>query len=273
MSQANICSMGCSRLGEDEQEASWGNDKLKRESYAKRLTTLIQNTRGPYVIGLTSPWGSGKTFFLRAWERDLVEQKKPCVYFNAWKSDITGDPLLSLMATIEEQLTKKGFILPEFSQLLINLIEDIPIISKLGKGLGAMLGNPYVEVGFEAGGQLVEYAKSKIANNIKFQVQLEKLAKNITEIFGGFPLFIMVDELDRCRPEYAITLLERIKHLFQVPGVVFLLAIDATQLLLQVEHTFGLKKHPWGVEKIQGESIDPRVDYLGKFFDAYYSLP
>lgn len=273
MSQANICSMGCSRLGEDEQEASWGNDKLKRESYAKRLTTLIQNTRGPYVIGLTSPWGSGKTFFLRAWERDLVEQKKPCVYFNAWKSDITGDPLLSLMATIEEQLTKKGFILPEFSQLLINVIEDIPIISKLGKGLGAMLGNPYVEVGFEAGGQLVEYAKSKIANNIKFQVQLEKLAKNITEIFGGFPLFIMVDELDRCRPEYAITLLERIKHLFQVPGVVFLLAIDATQLLLQVEHTFGLKKHPWGVEKIQGESIDPRVDYLGKFFDAYYSLP
>lgn len=273
MSQANICSMGCSRLGEDEQEASWGNDKLKRESYAKRLTTLIQNTRGPYVIGLTSPWGSGKTFFLRAWERDLVEQKKPCVYFNAWKSDITGDPLLSLMATIDEQLTKKGFILPKISHLLSGVIDALPFIGKVGGRLVTASGNPGVGACVEAGGQLVEYAKSNIANNIKFQAQLKKLAEKITEIFGRFPLFIMVDELDRCRPEYAITLLERIKHLFQVPGVVFLLAIDATQLLLQVEHTFGLKKHPWGVEKIQGESIDPRVDYLGKFFDAYYSLP
>ena len=85
MSQANTWSVGCNRRGEDEQNASWEKDKLDRKPHADRLTALIQNTRGPYVIGLTSPWGSGKTFFLRAWERDLVEQKKPCVYFNAWK--------------------------------------------------------------------------------------------------------------------------------------------------------------------------------------------
>ena len=273
MSQANTWSVGCNRRGEDEQNASWEKDKLDRKPHADRLTALIQNTRGPYVIGLTSPWGSGKTFFLRAWERDLVEQKKPCVYFNAWKSDITDDPLLSLMATIDEQLTEKGFILPKNYHLLSRVIDVLPFIGKVGGRLMTTSGNPVVGVCVEAGGQLVKYAKSKIANNIKFQEQLEELAKSITEIFEGFPLFIMVDELDRCRPEYAITLLERIKHLFQVPGVVFLLAIDATQLLLQVEHTFGLKKDPWTVEKNQGESIDPRIDYLGKFFDMYYSLP
>lgn len=62
MSQANTWSVGCNRRGEDEQNASWEKDKLDRKPHADRLTALIQNTRGPYVIGLTSPWGSGKTF-------------------------------------------------------------------------------------------------------------------------------------------------------------------------------------------------------------------
>ena len=93
MSQENICSVGCRRLGADEQNASWKEDKLDRKPYADRLTTLIQNTRGPYVIGFTSPWGSGKTFFLRAWKDDLSKQGKTCVYFNAWKNDIVDDPL------------------------------------------------------------------------------------------------------------------------------------------------------------------------------------
>ncbi|MFT4302716.1 MAG: P-loop NTPase fold protein, partial [Desulfovibrio sp.] len=100
----------------------------------------------------------------------------------------------------------------------------------------------------------------------------------------NFPLFIMVDELDRCRPDYAIELLERIKHLFDVPNVVFLLAIDGEQLLQQVEHTFGLKpsfcvvgEHSSQTNSNQSQSGNPRADtrlnYLGKFIDIFYQLP
>ena len=267
MSQENSCSMGCSRLGEDEQEASWGNDKLKRESYAKRLTTLIQNTRGPYVIGLTSPWGSGKTFFLRAWKRDLSAQGKTCVYFNAWKNDIVDDPLASLMVTVQEQLGD------EDKNSWQALWKFVPFISKnIAKVITAIDGG-MTGATLEVGANIIDFIKKNAEENKNFQNELKSIADLHFKKGSNFPLFIMIDELDRCRPEYTIRLLECIKHLFQIPGIVFLLAVDATQLLLQVEHTFGLKKDPWEAEKIKKESTDPRIDYLGKFFDVYYSLP
>lgn len=71
----------------DTEQMTWENDLLNRKEYADRLTTLIKNTKGPYVIGLTSPWGSGKTFFLQAWRHQLLEDKKPCIYFNAWENE------------------------------------------------------------------------------------------------------------------------------------------------------------------------------------------
>lgn len=267
MSQANICSVGCSRLGEDEQEASWDKDKLGRKPYADRLTTLIQNTRGPYVIGFTSPWGSGKTFFLRAWKDDLSKQGKTCVYFNAWKNDIVDDPLASLMVTVQEQLGG------EDKNSWQALWKFVPFISKnIAKVITAFDGG-VTGATLEVGANVIDFIKKNAEENKNFQNELESIADRHFNSSRNFPLFIMIDELDRCRPEYTIRLLECIKHLFQIPGIVFLLAVDATQLLLQVEHTFGLKKDPWEAEKIKKESTDPRIDYLGKFFDVYYSLP
>lgn len=73
------------------------------------------------------------------------------------------------------------------------------------------------------------------------------------------PLFIFIDELDRCRPTYAIELLENIKHLFSVPGVVFILATDSDQL----GHS---------IESVYGQGIDAGA-YLRRFIDQTYQLP
>ncbi|WP_081764293.1 P-loop NTPase fold protein [Sphingobium sp. Ant17] len=55
------------------------------------------------------------------------------------------------------------------------------------------------------------------------------------------PIFVVVDELDRCRPDYAIALLESIKHLFDVPGVVFVIALHGRQLTASIEAVYGAK--------------------------------
>ena len=266
-------SSGLTRLQvTDTDQMTWKNDLLNRKGYADRLTTLIQNTKGPYVIGLTSPWGSGKTFFLQAWRHQLLEDKKPCIYFNAWENDIFSDPLLNLMSTIydEVETKKKGY-----TKVLSDWIKDkfksvkplIPSAIKLAGSLynGESIPNEAVNAVSDYTQTAIDYFTSRES----FKESLKDVAENISEASTGFPLFIMIDELDRCRPSYAIELLERIKHLFNVPHVVFLLAIDSTQLLQQVEHTFGLKPHEKNGEVIQ----DPRYDYLGKFFDIYYSLP
>ena len=256
----------------EPEEMTWDNDQLGRKEYADRLTTLITNTKGPYVIGLTSPWGSGKTFFLQAWRHQLLEEKKPCIYFNAWENDIFSDPLLNLMSTIydEVETKKKGY-----TKVLSDWIKDKfksvkPLIPSAVKLAGSLYGGESIPK--EAVDAASDYAQTAIdyfTSRDSFKDSLKEVAKKVSEASEGFPLFIMIDELDRCRPSYAIELLERIKHLFNVPHVVFLLAIDSTQLLQQVEHTFGLKPHEEDGKIIR----DPRYDYLGKFFDTYYSLP
>ena len=52
--------------------------------------------------------------------------------------------------------------------------------------------------------------------------------------------FFIVDELDRCRPDYAITYLETIKHIFDIKGAVFILAADRQQLENSAKTAFGL---------------------------------
>lgn len=251
----------------DQKQMTWANDKLNRKPYADRLTTLIKNTEGPYVIGLTSPWGSGKTFFLKAWHNQLVAEGMPCIYFNAWEKDASGDPLANLIAVCEQQAVDFKGTAALLKGKFEEAFQNLPGLLRGAGWLANLWGIPIGST-IDTSATVIEKIQEILNQKKDFTEQLEKLASEIdTNIH--FPLFIIVDELDRCRPSYAINLLESIKHLFNVPHVVFLLAVDATQLLQQVEHTFGLKAC---VEN--GKIVcDPRQDYLGKFFDIYYNLP
>lgn len=252
----------------DQESMTWENDRLDRKQYAERLTTLIENTEGPYVIGLTSPWGSGKTFFLQAWHKQLLADGKPCIYFNAWEMDASGDPLANLFAVSEQQAQQFQGISENLKTEIKTLFENLPAIIR---GLGFL--NKVFDAGvsdkiFGFSAKIIEDIQKILAKKRCFKKELTDIASKIAED-RHFPLLIIVDELDRCRPSYAIDLLESIKHLFNVPHVVFLLAVDSTQLLQQVEHTFGLKAC------LENGNIvrDPRQEYLRKFFDIYYNLP
>lgn len=251
----------------DQESMTWENDRLDRKQYAERLTTLIGNTEGPYVIGLTSPWGSGKTFFLQAWHKQLLADEKPCIYFNAWEMDASGDPLANLFAVSGQEVKKFQGISDKLKAEIETLFKDLPAIIR---GLGFI--NKIFDAGasdkiFGFSAKIIEDIQKILAKKRDFKKELTAIASKIAKD-RHFPLFIIVDELDRCRPSYAIDLLESIKHLFNVPHVVFLLAVDSTQLLQQVEHTFGLK-----CSDEANMRHDYRRDYLDKFFDIYYQLP
>lgn len=93
----------------------------------------------------------------------------------------------------------------------------------------------------------------------KFKVNLKDLVNYIqAETEFKLPLFILVDELDRCRPSYAIELLETIKHLFDVEGVYFIVATATHQL----SHS---------VNAVYGSNFESKR-YLNRFFDQVYQL-
>ena len=257
----------------------------QRKELIECLTPIIKNTENAYVIGLNSEWGSGKTYFLRAWQNYLRDTNPGsiCVYFNAWKNDFSGDPLANLFAAIIDQASspeakvndalKQGAIavagfgskLCKFSGKIIKVVAD-----PLSGAVTEFVGN--------AGEAFVNWIKEVNESSNAFNEKLAELSKE-TRNSTKFPIFVMIDELDRCRPNYTIELLERIKHLFNVPNVVFLLAIDGRQLLQQVEHTFGLRSSEIALSnnsdgnERSSSGTDTRLNYLGKFIDVFYSLP
>lgn len=111
---------------------------------------------------------------------------------------------------------------------------------------------------------------SAFAQEIKKATQqrdaLEAFCKSLRDIVEAYreqrdtplPLYVIVDELDRCRPTFAIQLLERINHLFDVEGIVFLIGTDSDEL----EHS---------IRAVYGESFNSHA-YLNRFFVATYHL-
>lgn len=95
---------------QDPKNVTWKDDKLDRAKNAKQLTRIVKNMNKPFVMTLSAPWGSGKTFFLNAWRNEIAWNGKenvdkiPCVYFNAWEYDCVDDPLLAIVGKMQEEL-------------------------------------------------------------------------------------------------------------------------------------------------------------------------
>lgn len=72
-------------------------------------------------------------------------------------------------------------------------------------------------------------------------------------------LVIFIDELDRCKPTYAIQFLERIKHYFDRPNITFVFSTNIKELKNTVQNYYG--------NNFDGDR------YLDKFFDLRLKLP
>lgn len=272
---------------------AWKNDKLQRKGYADKLTTLIRSLTQPFVISVNSPWGTGKTEFIRMWRQDLLDQNQPCVYFNAWETDFAGDPLLAFVDAIEEYINEvfppsvedgpvrsKFNIAKEFGKRLVRKaprhLGKAAIKYLATKGLDLIdlkndVQGPDADADThngaseifstglaELGGDIIEEFQSQKKSIKDFKTSLEALAQSLADDGRTMPLVVFVDELDRCRPNYALELLENIKHLFDVPDIVFILAIDKKQLVNTVQTLYGAEMDHDG--------------YLRRFIDYEFTL-
>ena len=81
--------------------------KLNREPLADMLTKLIKTITQPFVLRISSPWGTGKTTFIRMWSQKLRTEGHPCIYYNAWKNDFTDNPFISFVSEIDSFINKE----------------------------------------------------------------------------------------------------------------------------------------------------------------------
>jgi len=252
-------------------------DILEREESAKILTQFISTIKEPYVLAIDSPWGTGKTTFIQMWAQSLKNDGYPCIHINAWENDFSDDPLVSLIGEIDAGIkdikpekdfqtkAKESFVkVIKFGAKLTK--KAIPIAVKTTTA-GILDTDVACETALSelsetiARDAIKKYSKDK-ATIKEFKESLSKFVEDIspTDDKGNRkPLVLFIDELDRCRPDFAIELLEKAKHFFNIDNIIFVLAIDKEQLGHSIRSMYGV-----------GMNVD---GYLRRFIDLEYSLP
>ena len=237
------------------------HDLLARKEPVESLTNIVRSLEGPCVLAVDAEWGKGKTTFLNIWAQHLRNQKFPVVKFNAWETDFSGDPLVALSTELTEGLHE--YEDDRVALLASQIAEMKKMASKvLRRAVPAMIRhttagildlNPLFEED-----KLTGYQETKKSVE-EFRNVLQNMADMLSESNENRPLIVVIDELDRCRPSYAVELLEVAKHVFAVNHIVFVLAVNRSELAHSIKALYG--------------SDFNAVRYLRRFFDLDFRLP
>jgi KAP family P-loop domain len=253
------------------------HDKLGLKPFSEKLERFLMVehdfVEGGLAVALIAPFGAGKTTFLSMWKTDLDKRRESnpaipsAIFINAWESDYYGDPFLSVVSglirpTGGEETTQN-------SKSAARLHEAAKDVGWFVTGLANNLVSHWTGIDPVSAGELAEDKKQnrqlRIPDFVTLYTErtkaLEKLKNTLREVFGGDvpKAFLFVDELDRCRPDYAISYLETIKHVFDIHGLVFVLAVDYDQLECSAKSLFDTELK--------------FSDYFRKFVQRMISLP
>ena len=231
----------------------WSDDLLSRKEVAERLTSVVSTQSAPLTVSLHGQWGTGKTFLLKRWQKSLESSGYQAVYFNAWEDDFCDEPLLSIVGQLADYFKEPGL-----KRIARQIAQDaMPLITENALGLAkATLGVTLKVDKKEKNKTLLDRYLEQTEVKRKFKTELASLSATIVRR-TGHPLVFIVDELDRCRPTFAIELLERVKHIFDIPSIVFVFGINRDELEKSFASVYG--------------RINTDV-YLRRFFDFEFNL-
>ena len=247
-------------------------DILGRESFVEHLMKLMNNiseTKSSTCFAINGAWGCGKSFVLDLFEQQLnqfhseenMSGKYFVIRYNCWEFDYYDEPVIAIVASIISGIEEKTKLMP-------NTKENCEIIGMLratGKALLSMANTILkektgldIQSAYEtvkAGEQdgTAQYEKlNEYDDFFAFKKALENLTETLQKLAERYTIVLLVDELDRCIPEYAIKVLERLHHLTEnIRNSITVVAIDKKQLMFSIHQLFGFE--------------DP-AKYLEKFF-------
>lgn len=229
-------------------------DVLDRKAQGQRLTDLVDRVDQPLVIALDGGWGSGKSHFLKLWCGAHVRElggKAEVIYFDAFEHDFLDDPLVSLVSRMTSQAAAKSWSAKAIDQVKKAAFPVAKLVTRAGlAALTAGASEVATAVGDAALAKVAEASDEtvknfwhveagKIAAMHSFRSALADLTSPKAEGEAPRKLVFVVDELDRCRPDFALSLLEIIKHFFAVPNVNFVLGVNLAALEQLVCNRYG----------------------------------
>lgn len=248
-------------IGKDAFE---GFDALGRAEAAHQLTELVDRLHDPLVIALDGGWGSGKSWFLKLWPGEHKKRggKATLIYFDAFAHDFIDDPLASLALKLEAEIDGR---MGQPKAALDNVTQAARQIAfPAARILAALATLGASEVAATATGAIakeLEPLRDALWKAEKSRIDaMQAFREGLTTLAEEHPLVFIVDELDRCRPDYALATLEVIKHFFDVPRVHFVLGANLAALRASVTARYG-------------SGMEDAGPYLQKFVNLPMALP
>ena len=262
------------------------HDLFHAKRLGERLADIIGDIEGHAVIAIDGSWGTGKTTFVRQWGGMLRQRRHPVVYFDAFEHDHLDDPFMALFthllkasATPDEPIlmTHKDKLIRAVAPLVkpilgsvadaalrrasLGLVDPDDMRKRIEGANGEEPSDPQAVVAeaverIERQAVCVDAFRKALSDCVS---ELARSSDTDTESSAVAPLVFIVDELDRCRPSYALGLLERIKHVFSTDNVCFVLVTNVDSLAEMAEKTYGFRNGREYLQKFYHRRIDIRT--------------
>ena len=265
-------------VGENE---AFEQDVLGRSNFGQSLLNLVSQSNDELVISLDGKWGEGKTTFVKMWQGMLTQANVPSIYIDSFANDYIDDAFIAVASAITTYIEensanpdeeKSNEFREKAKQVGVQLLSWTAKVGIKAATLGAIKDSDIeelkdIQTDLAKGLSTVvgDFVGERLASH-KQDVELLRTFKELLSEIptllspeGDKPFVIIIDELDRCKPTYAVELIEKVKHLFSVKNVVFVLVMHKKQL-------------EEAVKCIYGENIDAHT-YLQKFINIETTIP
>lgn len=245
-------------------------DILNRSAFVEQLVRLVDNisiNKSSTCFAINGQWGCGKSFVLDLFQDRLEpiqsEETNTDKYFviryNSWKFDYYEEPLVAIVSTLMAAIDEKTKRFPDS--------KENKKLSSMLKGMRAALRSIANDIlkeitgvdakkshdAFESGKKEDDAAYEREHSydvHFGFNKVIARLAELLEGLSRDYTTVFIVDELDRCIPEYAIKVLERLHHLTEnQSNIITIMAIDKQQLTSSVTQLFGFSNPEKYLEK------------------------
>lgn len=267
------------------------HDEFNRKPIAENIIRLLTSPIDLSPMVIDGGWGTGKTEFCQKLIRLMEQQHPDCqpVYIDAFRSDHSGEPLLALLAEIIKACTPKdtgeqpseqrknitrkvakaaGFVMKTVAKAAVghvlkqntdDLAEGLQQIINDGQDADSLAETVTDAAATIASHTIDATVEALLKEQIEAEKNLETLKACLKELAADKPIILFIDELDRCRPDYAVDMLEVIKHVFDIENVKVVLVTNTKQLRAAINHRYGAE-------------VDAQK-YLDKFLKYSFALP
>ena len=246
-------------------------DLLERKNVIDDISKIIDErllSKQPLSLAVTGIWGVGKSYILKELEKKYSER---CIVFHydCWKNDYYDEPLMGILSSISEQLNKIEAENPDERQK-----HYYRVMREVVFGISQRVIHGYTGIDIEN----IRNRFTDIKNLLKVKKKIEITSfdslSNVSDVieivnnllcgymaYEGKKILFVVDELDRCLPDYAIMVLNRLHHICYESPIIQLVAVNDVEL----------KRNINGLYYRGDDDIFARR-YFNRFFTNYYKI-